>query len=1103
MYKNFALPRLHDTIPRKRLHKYFDDNPEKRIFIVQGQAAQGKSTFVASYLHRCEECVIWLNLGEGECDHTSLFDFLITALSSTRQTRKATEKILHSHPTLGAGETLNRQIAVIRSVFSGLSDSVNIVFDNLEFIQEHSPSFEFIKKILEELPENIRIFLISRTMPSFNMPQLKMETPFLLVKNNDLAFTLDETRYFFRMNRTLTLPLDEIQRIHAITDGWAGGLALISTSLERNREGTELPRRLTAEASDYFSREIFALLPESVKDFLIKSSIFDEIDPEIAAEISNHGQADEILGFLEKRNLFIQKLTNGGKQYCYRFNTLFRSFLQQVFREKTPVQEYRALNQRAGHLFYNRGEYEQSVLFFVNARDWIMAGDMIKKTATDMIIKGKYTRLSQWIKTLPDKTLKADPWLMYYLTMTRRIKGGKKNVTDFLYTLALFKKQKDIRGIMLSTAHLIEAAIFLRTSSIKIRQWIGDAEALLKEVQEQPMFNWARASLWQQIGFGYIAGEIDIQRGISACKNAQLLARQIRNREIELNASIVKVFGYVRSGNFSRAEILLGNLKTLTEECIHPEYRALNNLVKIDFYLKQGIFDKAEQYLEISEKDVEKFGLVFLYPAFVELKVMHRIYTSKYQSAIRHTDHLSDVSILSGNRFYSGLSHHLKAMIFYHIQAYEKAINASKQAISVFIEKKDEKNHLHAAGLLQGLILQKIKKYEAAEKILTQALSYFSRISSDLAWTETHAALGLLHWEQNNEKQAKLHIVTAFNKAAEKNFCRFVVLSPADFSKLLLLGICFKENPAPLITLFTKFSTRFEKQVPSQLDTLLSHPFSSQCHEYRTRLKQVYKKTLPHISIKTMGQFKVLIDNKEIPAASWDGNKPKMLLKSIICRNGRHVSKEKLIDDIWPDATPRAGEKNFKVNLHRLRKVIEPVFNKNVGYSVIQLESGQVSLDPALVSVDIFEFIDLESKGRVCLAREEISLAMAYLKKAEALYKGDFLSEDPYEDWISLKRQQLSADYIDILMTLARLHEEMGTPQLAIGYLKKIIATDQLHEEAHQNLMIVYADMGMKKTAENVYKEWYRTIRQELDTEPDEETQNIYRKIKGLTHSGP
>ncbi len=54
--------------------------------------------------------------------------------------------------------------------------------------------------------------------------------------------------------------------------------------------------------------------------------------------------------------------------------------------------------------------------------------------------------------------------------------------------------------------------------------------------------------------------------------------------------------------------------------------------------------------------------------------------------------------------------------------------------------------------------------------------------------------------------------------------------------------------------------------------------------------------------------------------------------------------------------------KKFKINLHRLRKVIEPVFNKNVGYSFILLESGHVSLDPALVSVDIFEFIDLESK---------------------------------------------------------------------------------------------------------------------------------------------
>ncbi len=1098
MHKNFALPRPHGVVPRKRLHVYLDDNHDKRIIIIQGQAAQGKSSFAASYLSHCTDCSIWLNLGAQTSDHTTLFDFLITALSNNRETRQATEKIMHSHPTLGAGDSLIRQVAIVQSVFSNISVPVNIVFDNLEFIQEDSSSYEFIRKILENLPSCIRVFLISRTTPPFPMSRLKMETPFLLITNDDLAFTFEETQYFFQKHHIESFPLEQIEKIHAITDGWPGGIVLISASLERNNQVPELPIHLSPEASDFFSREIFDLLPDQAKNFLMKSSLFDEIDPEIAARITSPDEAAKILKFLTKRNLFIQRLTDTSRGYCYRFNTLFQSFLHQVLREKTPLPEYRELNQDAGRLFYDRGEYEQSIPYFTEAQDWTMAGDMVKKTATDMVIKGQYKTLNKWINALPENMTGSDPWLMYYLTMTRRIKGGKRNIRDFLTALNLFREKKDIRGTMLSTAHLIEAAVFLRTSPAKTAQWIKDGEALLMQVQDQPIFNWARALLWQQIGFGYIAGEIDIQRGISACKSAQLLARQIKNREIELNASIVKVFGYVRCGNFSRAEFLLDNLKTLTKESVHPEYRALKSLVKIDFFLKQGAFDRAEEDIQMSEQDVEKFGLVFLYPAFVELKVMHRIYTGRYQSAARHADHLADISILSGNHFYTGLAHYLKSLIFYHMEKYEKAETASQHALSIFLEKKGEKTHLHTIWLVQGLILINKKKYEPAQKILIKALDYFSRTSSDLAWTETHGALGLLFWEQKKEKETESHILTAFKKALEKNFSRFVVMSPVDFSRLLLLAICFKKENEPFKNTLWKIAAQFPSHISSQLSSLLCHPFSFHCHERRARLKQIYKQTLPHVRIQTLGEFKVFIDHQPIPASLWEGNKPKLMLKSIICRSGAHVSKEMVIDDIWPGASERAGEKNFKINLHRLRKVMEPAVNKNTGYSFILLESGRITLDPELVSVDAYEFNDLASKGNVCLAREETDHAVKYYKKAETLYKGEFLSEDPYEEWISIKRDQLKSLYIDILMALARLHEDMNEPHMSVSYLKKIITADPLNEEARQNLMIVYADMGMKKAAENVYKKWCQTIRAELDVEPDEETVNIYEKIQKM-----
>ena len=135
--------------------------------------------------------------------------------------------------------------------------------------------------------------------------------------------------------------------------------------------------------------------------------------------------------------------------------------------------------------------------------------------------------------------------------------------------------------------YLIEAAVFVRQPSRKIREWIKKGEKQLQSIGRKNRYPWARALLWQEIGLGYIAGDGNIPKGISACKNAILLGRQIHNEDLVLNASITLTFGYVQAGDFANAQQMLSKIKNLTSEGRHPEYRALKGIVDIDFALKK------------------------------------------------------------------------------------------------------------------------------------------------------------------------------------------------------------------------------------------------------------------------------------------------------------------------------------------------------------------------------------------------------------------------------------------------------------------------------------------------------------------------------------
>ncbi|MBF0233804.1 MAG: protein MalT, partial [Desulfamplus sp.] len=915
---------------------------------------------------------------------------------------------------------------------------------------------------------------------------------------------------------------------------------------------SSFPLHLTAETFDYFSREVYALLPESIKHFLLRASMFDEIDEEMATELCDTDNGHEILTYLEKRNLFIQRLIGSqtsdganlshtvsslpyytdstppmsGRHYrsssrhlpsnrhipvCYRFNTLFKQFLFKALIHEISSNEFKLLNNRAGHFFEKRGEIELSVRYYLDGEDYKMASDMIKKCATDILVRGFSPNLGTWIESLPETVVQSDPWLIYYLTVTRRIRGGRRNVDDFLTALHLFGVKNDIRGCMLATAHLIEAAVFVRKSPSKIFEWIRYGEDILARERDNPHFSWARALLWQHIAFGYIAGEVDIHKGISSCKNAMILAKRIANKEIELNASIVMAFGYVRTGSFSDAETLLRDIKPLTNENIHPEYRALNHLVRIDFALKQGAFDDAQKYLHDSEKDLEKFGLIFLYPGFIELKAMHRIYTGRFRSATSLADHLSDFSILSGNTFYLALAHHIKAIIHYHTGCFELAKAESEKSLEIMREQKGEDARFFAAQALNGLILMQQSNYMDAQRSLSQALDYFEAVSSGILWCETEAALGMLFWKKSQPELAKEYILKSLNRAFKQGYERFSLMAPSDFAEIVLLGICFDDSNtlfsalSPLIAnqshtsdALLKSDVFTENCVALKISSLLKHPQLAGETNSLNRLRHIYRLLLPRITITTLGQFSVCINNKQVADNIWDGNKPKLLLKSIICHNTKDISKEMIIDDIWPDASMKAGDKNFKVNLHRLRKALEPDVNKQVGYSYITMDTGRISLDPELVTVDIDTFNTLARQGHEKLVRDEVALALLFFEQAVTIYKGDFLAEEPYETWIDLKRDLLRTYYIEILMTMARIHEDQDQPLQAVEYLKKAIQADPLHEEAYQNLMIVYADAGMPTAATALYDKWRQVARSELGVEPGPETRNIYNKIQAL-----
>jgi len=290
-------------------------------------------------------------------------------------------------------------------------------------------------------------------------------------------------------------------------------------------------------------------------------------------------------------------------------------------------------------------------------------------------------------------------------------------------------------------------------------------------------------------------------------------------------------------------------------------------------------------------------------------------------------------------------------------------------------------------------------------------------------------------------------------------------------------------------------STRLAAWAGPELERLARHANPKVARKAQELQRAVHRAGAPRLRIKTLGEFQVLRHDAPIPEDDWEGQQPRLLLKALVAQGRSGAPKDLLLEALWPEEAPASAEKKFKVNLHRLRKALEPGLDKLFGSSYVHFRDNRVILDPELCQVDAEAFLACCREGEQREKGGEVKEALARYQDALALYDDDFLAGDLYVPWAAGRREELRRQRLNTMLRLAALHEGQGKLRQAMDYCQRAIDTDPLLEEAYQQLMILNVRLGRRSAALRVYAYCQKALKSELDTAPDEVTQAICRKI--------
>ena len=505
-------------------------------------AGYGKTTLLAAWAERNEHPVAWLSLEPSDDDLRRFLGLLVAAI----QRRCPFDVLnhiwdLHSldYPTA---------IPLLTTLVNGLralEQALTIVLDDLHLVESQDVT-KALELIIENLPSNLHMILSSRKAPSIGLSRLRVRHQLNELTAAHLRFTPTESARFCNEAMHLQLFPTQVALLHERTEGWIAGLQLAALSLGDAEDREASINKFAGShrlVIDYLADEVFSTLPAPTQDFLLQTSIPEQICGSLCDALMRTEGAQERIEDLERANLFVVPLDE--HREWYRYHHLFRDVLRRRL-DREPRRSAGQLHERASAWFEEEGMLVQALLHARACENPGFLADFIGRNGADLFVLSEYKAVCAAIEDLPQdlrsKNLQVwvvSTWGLMALRRRDRIEAH------------LSAAEAELAGGQLS-GRLLEAQ--------SLSAEVDVARAHLALVQNDFVAGKERAERAARNCTPRSMATAHLQRGLAHTwlgdgRAAQLALEEARERATEDNNALVALFAFT---SLSRLHLLHG-----------------------------------------------------------------------------------------------------------------------------------------------------------------------------------------------------------------------------------------------------------------------------------------------------------------------------------------------------------------------------------------------------------------------------------------------------------------------------------------------------------------------------------------------------------------
>jgi LuxR family maltose regulon positive regulatory protein len=383
-------------IDRSDLLAALDRAAARKVTVISAPAGSGKTSLLRAWAGRPGQ-PRRLAVLQVQRDQQDAQQFWLVLLETVRQASFTTGRAgpATATPDFNAPAMVDRVLSELAEARGGIT----LVIDDLHELTSREALAQ-LTRLLTRLPPTAHAILTTRHDLRLGLHQLRLAGELAEIRAADLRFTERETRELLAASG-IALSEAGAALLYQRTEGWAAGLRLAAISLAGHPD----PERFVTEFSgsertvaEYLLAEMLDRQPPEVQDLLLRTSLLDRVNGELADLLTGRPGSERILLDLADANAFVESLDP--ERAWFRYHHLLADFLQLELR-RTLAAEVPALHRRAAGWFLRQGQAVDAIRHTQAAADWADAARLLADHSFSLMLDGQAQTMQALVRDFP------------------------------------------------------------------------------------------------------------------------------------------------------------------------------------------------------------------------------------------------------------------------------------------------------------------------------------------------------------------------------------------------------------------------------------------------------------------------------------------------------------------------------------------------------------------------------------------------------------------------------------------------------------------------------------------------------------------------------